>query len=113
MNSAGNHAVFRIGPARQGLRAHDVPGQNVDLRLIKHLQFPSLDRAAKAGQQIDPVPGHLREIVREHADGPAPFRLGLMHRGVDVLQNLIRGLAMLGKQRHSDAGTDMDLRAVR
>jgi hypothetical protein len=110
--AAGLHqAALGMVPAEQGLRPGDVPGRQVELGLVPDLELAALDRGRNGTEQREVVPA--RAIVGGVVDRDRrSFHRGPVHRDARPLQQLVTGMTVLGEDRDTDAGLDVDRYAV-
>jgi len=95
-------------PAHQRFEARDAAARQVDQRLIIGSQHIVLDRGPQI--DLDLAPG-LRPRIHsrfEEAEGAARIVFRPRQRHVGVLQQFFRILAVAGRHRNADAGTDHD-----
>ena len=114
MNEFGrrDHAALRVAPADQRLDARHVAGVDVHDRVIVQFEFLVDQRVAQirlmgaARVRLD-----THRIV-EKAPGVAALGLGAVQREVGILDELVGGRAVLGRERYPDAGADIQMIAV-
>ena len=108
----GDQAALRMIPAQQRLEGDDAIAGDVADRLVVGLEFVALQRRAQIHLQQPP---RLRARIHaglEEAIGAAAVRLGAVQREVGVLQQLVRIVAVLRRQRDADRDADHDLMVV-
>ena len=100
---------LRVLPAQQGLRAHEMSGARVDLRLVVELELVALE----GKQQVLLDPGLRRRPVaqrrRVEREGVAALALGRLHGQVGIAHQLLAGPALLGEQGDAHARGHSDL----
>ena len=95
-----------VWPAHQDLHTDDLL-QLVKLGLVVQQQLPGLDRLAQILFQFQAVIGLKLQAGQIEGDAVASVRLGLIHRGIGMAQDLLGILALLGEDHHADTGGDM------
>ena len=109
----GRHpSEFGMVPARQGLEAGDRAILQPDDRLVEDGEFLALDGAPQLGLQ-----GQAIGLARAHrwlvdVDAIAADALGVIHRELGVLDDLVRELRLRIAQCESDRGGQEDLAVV-
>ena len=96
-------------PAHQRFERDDAVAGDVADRLIVDFEFVALQRRAQIQFQYAPRLGAGVHSGLEEAVGAAAVGLGAIKREVGFLQELIRILAVLGRQRDADADADDEL----
>ena len=97
-----HHAAGRVAPAHQRLHALD-GAVFLHLNLVKKLKFLAHQRLANGvGQGLPRLRSGLQGKVKK-AHPVAPGRLGLVHGGVGLLQQLVHGFVALRKNRQANA----------
>ena len=100
----GDVAEDWILPAQQGLGAHQLAAGQRGLRLIDDLEAVVVDRRPQAGLQRHALLHQGLHLRGEKPEAIAALRLGLVQRGVGVLQEAGRGVAVGGEEADPDAG---------
>ncbi len=107
----GHDAADRVRPPEQGLDADDAPVGGRHDGLVLGTQLPTCQRAAQVAVQRGPVVG---QALFAHVDHPVPgasLALGLVHRGVGVLEDLLGDVVAAAREGDADTGADLDLDA--
>ena len=99
-------------PAQQGFAVGDGAAVERELGLIDQVELAPLQRAAQFVFEEQPASRAGIHFVVEEAKAPLAFELGSVQRDVGVLEQLLATLAVLGGQRHPDAGADAQPHAV-
>ena len=101
--------MVRLLPAQQRLGADDAAAGEVDLRLVVQRELAALERAAQVGLGRQAAAHALVHLRAEELVVAAPRFLGVVHRGVGVAHQRLRGVAVVGIERDADAGRHVQL----
>ena len=105
MNRSGfTSAALRVLPPHQPLEADDASLLEGDDGLVVHHELLQLDRAPQLRLELQQRHRVAVHRLVEHLIGAAPGRLGAVHGGVRVAQDLLRALVPGRGERDPDAG---------
>ena len=110
MNCAGGtEPAVGMSPAKQGFRPGDLSRSQIDLRLIVQRELLPFQSASQAFLDRLPLHGAHVHRGREKLIALAPMFLGLVHRGIGILDQRLRIQAVIGIDADADAGGDVKL----
>ena len=104
-----HQAEVGVPPADEGLGADDGPGANVDLRLEVELELLALQGAAELVLERQLLQRRGVHRLAVELVVAAAGVLGVVHRGVGVLEERFEVGPVLGEQADADARGDEDL----
>ena len=101
-----------MAPAHQRLDADDLRAAHVALRLVQQIQLVVAQRLAQADFELHVAHDLHRQRRAVQLGVVLAAVLGVVHRGVGVLEQRAAIVAVLREQRDADAGGDEDLVAL-
>ncbi len=107
-----DHAPGGMTPAQKRLETADAIAGNVDERLIMELELPGGQGVLEIGFHRAPLLGFPIHVLLEEAMPAPALGFGLIERHVGVLEQIVRRLAVVGKQGDAHARADRDFQAV-
>ena len=99
-----NLAVLWVVPAHQCFHADDAAAQHIHLRLVTQEKFASLDAPSQARFHFEAFREQEIEITGEKARSIASSVLGLVHRRISVLQELLHIRRIIRVMRDANRG---------
>ena len=106
------YAALRVAPAHEALDADDLLRRGGDQRLVLQEELVALEGAVQLGVERQPVRLLLVQPGVEELPAVAAGVRGLPHGGVGVAQELARGRAVGGVDRHAEAHGQEELVVV-
>jgi hypothetical protein len=101
-----DESQFRVTPAQQRLKARDLAGAKVGLRLVHEEEFVAVERDAQALLQHGALDDLSVHGFGEEAKAVAAAFLGAVHGRVSILDEGFCVVPMLGEDADADAATD-------
>ena len=98
-----DHAACRVTPAHQRLAAGDRAGGELDKRLVVDLEITRMKRGAQVELKLPAVAGAGIHLGLEEAERALAFALGAIKCHVGVLEELVRLIAVAGRDGDADA----------
>ena len=113
MKSAGDmRPIFGMVPARQRLEARDRAVLQPHDRLVEDRDLLALDGAAQLRFEREPVGLARAHRGLEHLDAVAADALGMVHRELGVLEDLLAAVRLRVVERDAHRGGQEDLAVV-